>query len=507
MQKSILSLTATLEQIQNGLGALLPEILLAVFCLLVVFTDLFKSNFAKSALPFLALLGFGLVLWVQFFEGFSISRYARPEPFLLGLLIKDGLSMYAGILFNLAAILTILLAWQYQPFKTHFFGRGEFYAYLLVLVVGLNLMVKSANLLLLFVSIELVSIASYLLTMIVKENVRSTEAGMKYILYGTMAAGVMLYGMSFLYGFTGSLQFLQPDFWQAVNQVYPVAVTVGIVLTLAGLLFKISAAPFHFWAPDVYENTPTPVVALFSTAPKIAGILVLLRFVEVLKAQKLYQALYFDVLLFVAGIALFTLVIGNFTALWQSKPKRMLAYSSVSHAGFMLAACLSLSGDNLSNLLFYVTILLFTNFGIFLFIQEFEEQLGVFTFPDFSGWGKHYPFIGIVAIVFLISLTGLPPTAGFTAKLLVFSSVWQTYQVSGNPLMLLLVVAGLLFTGVAFFYYVKIPYFLFFKRNFRKEKKVIPITSRVLILVLALPVVVFFFRTDWLINFIHLFIK
>ncbi|MDQ3291154.1 MAG: NADH-quinone oxidoreductase subunit N, partial [Bacteroidota bacterium] len=163
MQKSILSLTTTLEQIQNGLGALLPEILLAAFCLLVVFTDLFKADFAKSILPFLALLGLSLILGVQFTEGLSSSRYARPEPFLLGLLVKDGLSMYAGILFSLSAIITIGLVWHYYPFKTHYFGKGEFYAYLLVLVLGLNLMVKSANLLMLFISIELVSIASYLL--------------------------------------------------------------------------------------------------------------------------------------------------------------------------------------------------------------------------------------------------------------------------------------------------------------------------------------------------------
>ena len=458
-------------------------------------------------LPWVALLGFGLVLSYQLFEGFQILKFAVPDSFMLGLLLKDGLSMYAGLLFSVAGLLTILLGWNHALFKTHNFGQGEFYAYLFILAVGLNLMVKSANLLLLFVSIELVSIAGYLLTLIVKENVRSTEAGIKYILYGTMAAGVMLYGMSFLYGFTGSLQFLQADFWQGVSKVYPPAVTVILVFTLAGLLFKIAAAPFHFWAPDVYENTPTPVVALFSTGPKIAGILVILRLVEVLKTQELYQALYFDVLLFVAGIAIFTLIIGNFTALWQTKPKRMLAYSSVSHAGFMLAACLSLSGDNLSNLLFYVTVLLFTNFGIFWFIQEFEDRLGTNQFPDFSGLGRQYPFVGVLTLVYLISLTGLPPTAGFTAKLLVFSSVWQNYQISGNPLMLVLVVAGLLFTGVAFFYYVKIPYFLFFKRNLRKQKKVIPITSQVFILILALPILLFFFRTDWLMNFIHLYIK
>lgn len=312
--------------------------------------------------------------------------------------------------------------------------------------------------------------------------------------------------MSFLYGFTGSLGYLQPIFWEAMGTVYPTAVTVILVLTFVGFLFKISAAPFHFWAPDVYENTPTPVVALFSTGPKIAGILVLLRFVEVLKNQA-NQSLFFDVLLFVAGIAIFTLIIGNFTALWQGKPKRLLAYSSVSHAGFLLAACLSLTNDNQTNILFYVTILLFTNFGIFLFVQEFEDKLHVFNLSDFSGWGRQYPFLGVLAIIMLISLTGLPPTAGFTAKLLVFSSVWQTYQASGNPLMLILLVAGLLFTGVAFFYYVKIPYFLFFKRNLRNKKRVIPISSQVFIALLTLPVVVFFFRADWLINLIQLFIK
>jgi len=507
VQKTVTTLTAALEQIQNGLGALLPEILLAGMGLLLVFLDLFKSGRVKSFLPLAALLGFGGVLGLQLFEGWHITQAADSNPFMLGLLLKDGLSMYAGLLFSLAGLLTILVGWNNALFRTRFFGKGEFYAYLFVLAVGLNLMVKSANLLLLFISMELVSIASYLLTMIVKEHVRSTEAGIKYILYGTMAAGIMLYGMSFLYGFTGSLQFLQADFWQGVSKIFPPAVTVILVFTLAGLLFKIAAAPFHFWAPDVYENTPIPVVALFSTAPKIAGILVILRLVEVLKAQKMYQALYFDVLLFVAGIAVFTLIIGNFTALWQTKPKRMLAYSSVSHAGFMLAACLSLSGDNLSNLLFYVTVLLFTNYGIFWFIQEFEDRLGVQQFPEFSGWGRRYPLLGVIALVFLVSLTGLPPTAGFTAKLLVFSSVWQNYQLSGNPLMLVLVVTGLLFTGVAFFYYVKIPYFLFFKRNLRKQKKVIPLTSQVFILILAMPILLFFFRTDWLVDFIHLFIK
>ncbi|CAA9225802.1 MAG: NADH-ubiquinone oxidoreductase chain N [uncultured Adhaeribacter sp.] len=506
MQTHLFSLTASLEQIQEGLGALLPELVLAGWCLLVILVDLFRATSVKRLLPGLTLLGLGVVLALQITEGTSPAVIKTTEPFFLGLLVKDGLASYTGVLFTLAGIFTILLSLGYRTFKTPLFGQGEFYGYILVMILGLNLMVKSASLLMLFVSIELVSIAGYLLTMIVKGHVRSTEAGIKYILYGTVAAGVMLYGMSLLYGFTGSLQFLSPAFWQAMNHVFEPALTVALVLTFAGLLFKISAAPFHFWAPDVYENTPTPVVALFSTAPKIAGVVVLLRFVEVLK-RPASNPLFFDGLLFVVGIAVFTLVIGNFTALWQTKPKRMLAYSSVSHAGFMLAACLSLSGDNLNNLLFYVTVLVFTNFGLFFLIQVFEDNLGVFNFPEFSGWGRQFPFLGIVAMVFLISLTGLPPTAGFTAKLLVFSSVWQTYQTSGSALMLLLLVAGLLFTGISFFYYIKIPYFLFFKRNLRHDKKVIPLTSKILLVLLALPVLLFFFRTDWLLNAIQLFIK
>lgn len=506
MQRSFTTLTTALNQIQTGLGELLPEILLAFCCLLLILLDLFKSGAIRQLLPYLALLGLGVVLAIQLTEGLASQPPTMPQPFFLGLLIKDGLARYAAVLFTLAGILTILVSWNYQPFKSPLFGRGEYYAYILVMLVGLNLMVKSANLLMLFVSLELVSITGYLLTMIVKGNVRSTEAGIKYILYGAVSAGIMLYGMSFLYGFTGSLHYLQPAFWQAMAQVYPTAVTVALVLTFAGFLFKLSAAPFHFWAPDIYENTPTPIVALFSTAPKMAGILVLLRFIEVLKDRAL-STLFYDVLLFVAGIAVLTLIIGNFTALWQSKPKRMLAYSSVSHAGFMLAACLSLSNDNLTTIFFYITVLLFTNFGIFLLIQLFEDRLGIFTFPEFSGWGKQYPFLGIVAIVLLISLTGLPPTAGFTAKLLVFTEVWQTYQASGNPLILILLVAGLLFTGVAFFYYVKIPYFLFFKRNLQREKKVIPVASKIMMALLALPVVLFFFRADWLLNLIQLFIS
>lgn len=484
----------------------MPELMLAVFCLLIILLDLLPSLSIKRLLPYLTLLGLGGVLAVQLNEGLGNSTANLSQPFFLGLLLKDGLARYAGVLFSLAGIFTVLVSFGYRSFKTAQFGRGEYYGYIVVLVLGLNLMVKAANLLLLFVSIELVSIAGYLLTMIIKGHVRSIEAGLKYILYGALAAGVMLYGMSLLYGFTGSLQFLQPAFWQALTLVYPPAVTVALVLTFAGFLFKLAAAPFHFWAPDVYENTPTPVVALFSTAPKMAGIIVVLRFVHAWPAPA-NQALYFDALLFVAGIAVFSLIIGNFTALWQSRPKRLLAYSSVSHAGFMLAACVAVAGDPGSTVLFYLTVLLFANFGILFLVQEFEDCLGVVTLPEYSGRGQQFPFLGVLAVIFLVSLTGLPPTAGFTAKLLVFSAVWQTYQAAGHPIMLILLVAGLLFTGVAFFYYVKIPYYLFFKRNTVRPSQNIPLASQILLALLALPLLLFFLRADLLLDVINRFIK
>ncbi|WP_026464076.1 NADH-quinone oxidoreductase subunit N [Adhaeribacter aquaticus] len=495
------SLINSLTDIQSGFAYLWPEIILTFFFLLLVGLDLFKATAVKIMLPFVALAGIVASIMVQVNDLNNIASISIKH-FFVGLLISDGLAIYAGLLFSVAGIFTIVLSLLNQNLKVKFSGRGEYYAYLLVLLTGLNLMAKSVNLLMLFVAIELVSIASYLLTAVIKKQRNAMESGLKYILYGTLASGVMLYGMSFLYGFGGSLNFTDTLFWQNLSRLSSPIFIAVFLLTFAGFLFKVAAAPFHFWTPDVYEGAPVPVVAFFSTAPKIAGFVVIIRFLIQIR-NHLATILQDDLILLIGGAALITLVIGNFTALWQRKARRLLAYSSVAHAGFVLAALAALADNSISAILFYLTVLLFMNFGIFLIVQIFEDKLEVADLNGLSGLGKTYPFLGILAIIFLISLTGLPPTAGFTGKLLLFTNIWQNYAATGNSFLLVLLLSGLLLTGVAFFYYIRIPYFLFFKRNLSEGKKVMLLKENIILALLAFPVLFIFFQPSWLTNVIE----
>lgn len=493
MDEQVLYLGEKLEAIVAGAGTLMPELLLAFYFLLLVTLDLFRKRSIQRLLPWLALSGLFSVLLLQ-----ALGTSATGLPFL-DLLVSDGLARYGGMLFSASGICTILLSLQHKPLEKLEQGRGEYYALLLALVLGLNLMAKSTNLLMVFLSIETVSIASYILTLTFKQEKRAVEAGLKYVLYGALSAGIMLYGMSFFYGITGTLSYTSEAFALSLLQADTLLVALAALLVLAGFFFKISAAPFHFWAPDVYRGAPLPVVALFSTGPKMAGVLVILRFVQPFADVQFFA----DVQLLLGIAALVTLAVGNFTALWQQTPRGLLAYSSVSHAGFLLVALLAFGTAYTSGILFYLTVLLFMNFGMFLVLQVAEEKYGVKKLEDFSGLGRLLPVLGVAALLYLLSLTGLPPMAGFIGKLLIFSNVWEAYSLSGNNLLLVLLLAGVLLTGVALFYYIKIPYYLFFKRNQTQEILVISPSDKLLLALFALPLLVFFFKPDWLLSWIE----
>ncbi|NEM97166.1 NADH-quinone oxidoreductase subunit N [Pontibacter burrus] len=497
MKEQAAYLSQTIDAIIAGLGSLMPELLLASFFLLLVTLDLFKSSTIKQLLPWLALTGLFAAFVLQLLGGYTSGGVQ-----FLSLLRSDSLARFSGVLFSAAGIFTILLSLQSKVLEKLKEGRGEYYALILVLVLGLNLMAKSVNLLMVFLAIELVSIASYILTLTLKQEKRAVEAGLKYVLYGTLSAGVMLYGMSFFYGFTGSLNYTEGTFWQALLQADTLLVTIAAILVFAGFFFKISAAPFHFWVPDVYQGAPMPIVALFSTGPKMAGVIVILRFVAAFSDPAV--ASYFDdVLLFLGIAALLTLAVGNFTALLQKTPRRLMAYSSVSHAGFLLMALLAFGTNYTVSVLFYLTVLLFMNYGTFLFLQITEEKFGTHKLEHFTGLGYKLPFMGVMAVLFLLSLTGLPPLGGFMGKLLIFSNVWEAYSASGQVLLLVLLVAGALLTGVALFYYIRIPYYLFLKRNLTEEKLVISLSNKLLLAFFAVPLLVLFFKPDLLLNWIE----
>jgi NADH-quinone oxidoreductase subunit N len=403
-----------------------------------------------------------------------------------------------AILFKFLIILsTIFVLAHIYVTKKEFIA--EFYPILISMVLGLCLMTMSVNLLMIYLSIEIVSVSSYILTTIDKTR-KSTESGLKYILFGASASAVMLYGMSLLYGMTGTLDITSSEFSRGISQIDSVATTVAIVLTISGFLFKISASPFHVWTPDVYESAPTSVVAFFSVAPKIAGFLVAIRF---------YAAVPNNLQTITAVLAMASITFGNFSALWQNNAKRLLAYSTIAHSGFMLIGLVTMSQLGLTSIVFYLIITLFTNLVAFLLVDYAELAIGSpkltthnSQLTTFKGLGRINPFYGMMMLIVMISLAGLPPTAGFFAKLNIFSALWETYQNTNQPILLWLFIFGLLNTAIALFFYLKIPFYLFFKEPL--ENQIFELNSKqyFLAIILILPILILFFKADWLMDLI-----
>jgi NADH-quinone oxidoreductase subunit N len=353
-----------------------------------------------------------------------------------------------------------------------------------------------------YLSLELISIASYILAAF-HFNPKASEGSIKYLLFGAFSSGVMLYGMSLLYGFTGTLQITDNQFITGLSQTNGMAVLVGGFLAMAGLLFKISALPFHYWTPDVYQASPTAVVAFFATAPKIAGILVLWQFSQVLAGIDFWlgnlKIEWTDLLAMLASL----IVVGNFSALWQTQAKRMLAYSAIAHAGFLLIPLVANNELGRQSLFFYLTVYVFMNFGAFWLI-EIMAQVADYQIKSYEGWGNAFPILGISFLLTMIALTGLPPTAGFTAKLLIFSALWEAYQASQNYLLLVLMVFGLLNTAVALYYYLKIPFYLFFRPLPNPPNPILEVkwTDYAFLSLILLPLLILFFKPDWLMAFL-----
>jgi NADH-quinone oxidoreductase subunit N len=264
----------------------------------------------------------------------------------------------------------------------------------------------------------------------------------------------MLYGISLLYAFTGTLNLDDPAFISGLKSVPAMSSGVAMGMVMVGIGFKLSFAPLHFWSPDVYEGAPTPVTAFLSTGPKIAGFAVLIRFLGTFKAE---THTLFDFAELLGIIALITMIIGNFSAIWQNNVKRMLAYSSIGHTGFIMMAVIVPSEGSMRSVLFYLFIYSLMNMAVFMLADHVEEQTGVHHLDQYKGLGKKLPLISFLFVIVMISLTGLPPTAGFIGKLFIFSSALQAYNSSGSLLILLLIVTGAISTLVSLFYYIKMP--------------------------------------------------
>jgi NADH-quinone oxidoreductase subunit N len=461
MYELINYISGQLNSILDSIVCFMPEVYLALLFLLVLITDLI---FGKNSDKLCRIVAFAGILLVIFKDLQQVAIVLQHDRFLFNdmLLLNHTSLVFKFIIDILAFALLLYFAWDNQ-LQSHPKRLADLYTITVGSVLGLHLMVMAINLLSIYVAIEMVSIASYLMVAYRSENAFSSEAGLKYVLFGASCSAIMLYGISLLYGFSGSLYLLSSDFAMGATQTNPLGIAFAITLVFIGIGFKLSFVPMHFWVPDVYQGAPTPVTAFLSTMPKIAafGLLInfLTPFIFLIKPQG------FDIRLCLSVIGIITMIAGNFAAVMQTNVKRMLAYSSIGHTGFALMAIVAFTSQGISALAYYLVVYGLANIGALALATYFVNVAGAEDVEGYKGLGLKYPAASVCFVIVLISLTGLPVTAGFTGKLFVFSAVYSVYQQNHDIWLLLLMITGALTTVVSLFYYIKIPLYLFLKRT------------------------------------------
>ncbi len=416
--------------------AILPEIMLLVLAGVVLVVDLVWGKGRERDLGWLTAVGLAVVFVLSLLA-------ARPgaEPRLIwgGMLREDSLAFVFKLLFISGAAITALFAMDLKVLQ-----RGEFFLLLLVSTIGMNLMAGSADLIMLFLAIETTSIPLYILAGFFRDDDKSTEAGFKYFLFGAMTSAVMLYGFSLLFGFTGTTSLYQLAGLFRTGGLPEISVIGAVLLILAGFGFKISAVPFHFWAPDVYEGAPTPVAGFLSTASKAAGFAVLIRVMLVVFPTSTHPTW----VAVVAAIATASMTLGNTLALAQRKNiKRLLAYSSIAHAGYILIGVVSVSQLGVTSAVYYLFVYVITNLAAFGAVAIFFRVVGSDDLEDYAGLSRRSPGLALAMLVSFLSLAGMPPLGGFIAKFLVFAAAIQAELVW-------LAVIGVVNSIIGLYYYL-----------------------------------------------------
>jgi NADH-quinone oxidoreductase subunit N len=345
------------------------------------------------------------------------------------MLVVDPLGAAFKVILVGAGLLTVLVFTFRNSRELHGLGQGELMALVLALVLSSLLLAAANDLVMLYLALEMVSITSYVMVAYLKGDRMSNEASLKYVLFGAASTGSMLYGLSLLYGMTGttSLPGIQAFLAGGIPEANRFAIYAITLLVLAGLGFKIAAVPFHFWCPDVYQGAPTPVTALLSVLPKAAGLAIVLRFFYGTFSAPgtgpwdLAGSINWGALLMV--ISVLTMTVGNVAALTQTNMKRLLAYSSIAHAGYMLMGVVALSENGARGLLVYLAAYLFMNLGAFLVVTLVHLHEGSFDLRDYPGLYRRAPLLTLAMAFFLLSLVGIPPLVGFLGKLYVFAAV------------------------------------------------------------------------------------
>jgi len=428
-----------------------PEIVVTAFGFLVLLVDVFTPRAErKSYLGIICLIGIILAFL------FTLPQIGSVKTGFGGMFTSDGFALFFKVLFLIIAFLTILISMGYVQREGIEFG--EYYALILFSTLGMMLMSAGTHLITIFLGLETMSISIYILAGMMREDKRSIEAAMKYFLLGAFATGFLLYGIALLYGATGSLHLKEVGSYIASkNLLKNPMLMMSLVFLTIGFGFKIASVPFHMWTPDVYEGAPTSITAFMATGVKAAGFSALVR--VFFSALPGFRPDWTSIMWL---IAVATMTVGNIVAISQENIKRMLAYSSIAHAGYILVAFVA--GNNLgtSGILFYLMAYAFMNIGAFtvvILLGKKGEENTLIT--DYAGIGFKYPLLAASMTIFLLSMAGIPPLGGFMAKFYVFSAAVESK-------FYWLVIIGVLNSAVSVYYYLRVTVLMYFRESERE---------------------------------------
>ncbi|MGD9091884.1 MAG: NADH-quinone oxidoreductase subunit N [Anaerolineales bacterium] len=427
--------------------AILPLIVLVAWATLLILVDLFIPGERKVWTVILATIGLFVAL------GLSLAQMGQEYVAFGGMVVVDGYASYLNVLFVGAGLVAIALAYDY--IERMGINRSEYYILLMYSISGMMLMAIAADLIVVFLALELLSIPLYILAGFARPRLDSEEAAMKYFLLGAFAAGFLVYGVALIFGATGTTSLAGIVQQVSAGVVDLFLLTIGAAFILIGLGFKVAAVPFHMWTPDVYHGAPSSVTAFMAVGAKAAGFAAMIRVFFVA-----FSEVAIDLTPVLWVVAVLTMVLGNVVAIAQRNIKRMLAYSSIAHAGFILMALVpygqqDIAPDAVAAALFYLLAYAFTNLGAWAVVIALEKVEGKgLELEDYAGLGRKYPLLGVAMTIFMLSFTGVPPTLGFVGKFYLFSVVVDAGMVW-------LAIIGVLTSLVSAYYYLRVVVYMY----------------------------------------------
>ena len=453
----------------------IPELFLTAAILIVIIADLLLKDNRKVITAYLS----GASVLIAMVLAYN-QYYFDEGSLFMGMVVLDGFAVFFKIITALSTLLVIFMTIPSPRVKS------EYYILLLITTLGMFVMVQVNDLLMILIAMEIVGIMSYVLAGFKKGDVKSNEASLKYVLYGAASTGIMAFGFSYIYGLTGHTNLYEIQQAMISSPPDKLALFVAFVLVLGGLGYKIALVPFHFWVPDVYEGAPTPITAFIAVGPKAAGLALFIRFLITVVAHPAPDGIVFienlaiQVPLLIAVLSAVTMTLGNLSALQQKNIKRMLAYSAIAHVGYILMAFVVLSKTGFTAIMFYIIVYLFMNLGAFWIVESVADKIGGEELSDYAGLGYRAPFVASAMAIFMFSLAGIPPLAGFIGKVYLFSAIikegWYILAVIGVPN-----------SAVSIYYYAYVTKMMFFDKPGESVPLKTGLYDKLLILVFLIP--------------------